>query len=80
MRLNCIYLDWQHRQCSGLVKRCRVPFPTTALSFVAQHLYAASGSQGITASQLDLPSKTPLYVTGWCQLQLGVAQWTTSVA
>ena len=35
---------------------------------------------GVTASQLDLPSLTPLFVAGCNRLQLGVAHWVTSVA
>ena len=34
----------------------------------------------VTASQLDLPSLTPLYVAGCGRVQLGVAQWPTLVA
>ena len=51
-------------------------------------LYCASGAYGVlliqmvgvTASQLDLPSLTPLSVAGCGRLQLGVAHWATSVA
>ena len=34
----------------------------------------------VTASQLDLPYLTPLYVAGSGQLELGVAHWATPVA
>ena len=35
---------------------------------------------GVTASQLDLSSLTPLYVAGCGLLQLGAAKWATSAA
>ena len=34
---------------------------------------------GVTASPLDLPSLTPLYVAGCGRLHLGVAHWATSL-
>ena len=34
----------------------------------------------VTASQLNLPSLTPLTVAGCGRLHLGVAHWATSVA
>ena len=50
-------------------------------------LYCARGAQGVlpmrmglTASQLDVPSLTPLSVAGCGRLQLGVTHWATSVA
>ena len=50
-------------------------------------LYCARGAQEalsmrvmVTASQLDLPSLTPLFVAGCGRLQLRVAHWATSVA
>ena len=41
--------------------------------------YPVNGG-GVTTSQLDLPSLTPLRVAGWSRLQLVVANWATSVA
>ena len=35
---------------------------------------------GLTASQLYLPSPTPLFIAGCGRLQLGAAHWATSVA
>ena len=35
---------------------------------------------GVTASQLYLPSLTPLSIAGCGRLQLGAAHWATSVA
>ena len=57
-------------------RRYRVCFPPTALSFVALHLYCASGAQRVLpcklgwlmGSQLDLPSLTPWSVAGCGQL------------
>ena len=56
----------------------------------AAHLYVlcTSGAQGVqlcegwgvTDSQLDLPSLTPLSVADCARLQLGAALWATSVA
>ena len=49
-------------------------------------LYYARGAQGVlpmrvggAASQLDLPSLTPLSVTGCGRQQQGVPHWATSV-
>ena len=35
---------------------------------------------GVAASQLALPTLTPLSVAGWGRLQRGAAHWATSVA
>ena len=35
---------------------------------------------GVTASQLDLPSLTPLFLAGCGRLQLGAPHWAISVA
>ena len=50
-------------------------------------LYCTRGAQrvllmrvGVTASQLDLPSLTPMSVAGYGRLQLEVAHWDTLVA
>ena len=72
----------------GLVFRNRHRFLPTALSFAVKQLYYPSGVQGVqpskgwrlTASQLNQLSLTPLFAAGWGRLQLGVANWATSIA
>ena len=52
------------------------------------NLHRASGAQGelpsvgceVMASQLDLPTLTPMSLAGSGQLQLGAPHWATSVA
>ena len=41
------------------------------------HLHRASGAEGVTASQLDLPSLMSLSVAGYGRLQLGAADLAT---
>ena len=64
-----------------------VPLPAVTLLLCGAHLHCACGAQGVlpcngwrvTASQLDLPSLTPLSVAGCSRLQLGFASSGTSV-
>ena len=65
-----------------------VPLAAASLVICCQHLFHASGAQevlpcegyGVTVSQLDLPSLTPLLVAGCGRLHLEAADWATSVA
>ena len=58
-----------------------------ASQFQASHVLYTNGAQGVlpceergvTASQLDLPSLTPLSVAGCGRLQLEAAHWATWV-
>ena len=67
---------------------CSRPTGCTNLVIRSPHLRYASGAQGVlpceglgvTASQLYLPSLTPLSVAGCGRLQPGAAHWATSVA
>ena len=85
------YPERPHRQCVGLVarwSRVRVPVAAASLMIYVRHLHRAiRGAQGVlpcvgwyvTASQLDLPSVTPLSVADCGRLQLGAPHWATSV-
>ena len=87
-----LYPEWPHTQCVGLAySRTRVRTPVAAASLVicCQHLHRAiRGAQGalpcvgwgVTASQLDLPSQTPLSVADCGRLQLEAPHRATSVA
>ena len=46
-------------------------------ALVALRGYCPVKCRAVTASQLDLPSLTPLSVAGCGQLQLGAAHWAT---
>lgn len=61
---------------------CKVLRFPAETHYLCEHLHCSSSHQGlvhckewwVNASQLDLPSLTPLAVAGSCRLQLGVAQ------
>ena len=74
-----------HRQCDGLAfGRSRVRVLAAAnLVICSPHFHqGVLPCEGwvVTASQSDLPSLTPLSVVGCGRLQLGAANWATSVA
>ena len=87
-----LYPEWPHRQCIGLAfRRSRVHGSLAAanLAISSQNVHRAirgayevlpRGGGGVTASQFDLPSLTPLFVAGCGRLQLGAHHWATSVA
>ena len=61
--------------------RVRAPVAAASLVICGPHLHRTiRGAQRLTASQLDLPSLTPLSVVGCGILQLGAPQLATSVA
>ena len=69
--------------------RSFVPVAATRLVICGPHLHRAiRGAQGVlpcvrwgvTGSELDLPSLTPLYVAGCGGMQLEAPHWATSVA
>ena len=74
---------WTHRQCVGLAfrrSRVLVQLPAASLVICGPNLHRASGAQGllpyegrrVTASQLDLPSLTPLSAADCnCMLPMG---------
>ena len=59
--------DW----CTALILYCEIRGVKGVLSAVGW---------GVTVSQLDLSSLTPLYVAECGGLQLGAGHWATSVA
>ena len=81
------YPEWQHRQGGCLACGNRTFESRANRGCTDLYILLASGDQGVlpcegwgvTASQLDLPSLTPLSVAGCGRLQLGAAHWATSV-
>ena len=85
-----VYPEWPHRQCVGLAFRrshVRGSLECSKSSDLSPHCTVeyvelrgtALCRVGGATSQLDLPSLTPLSVTGCGQLQLGAPNWITSV-
>ena len=76
------------RTGSNVFRRSRflVSLAEASLAICSSHVHRAiRGAQGVcrvgvTASQFDLPSLTPLSVAGCGRLQLGASHWVTSVA
>ena len=78
--LRATYPEWPHRQCCHSVR----PLVICSLARIAVCNTWSSGGTALckvggATSQLDLPSLTPLSVTGCGWLQQGAPHWATSV-
>ena len=71
--------------CSINVNQDR--FPAAAIAFIETCFRCAEGAHWVlpwkrwrlTVSQLDLPSLTQFYVTGWGGLLVGIVYWATAI-
>ena len=83
---NLVYFSQSARIGNAVFERSSDLIPHTPVLICSAHLHVQLALRGYcpvtgggTTSQLDLPSVTPLSIAGCGRLQLGAANWATSV-